>query len=201
MRCSSWVGTKLLLQLLIKSPLPRGRTKEASPTHILSSLSPSPISRPTSGSRNQSPRTSWHTQRQYSASSSASCRRLDTAFVRHTCRTTSHQHHNTVLVLDRIRKEGGGKDSQLFLEGSIVLPLSFIYQVITTTNGWHWVNFWVFFLLISLHYIIICQYYIPKWNRMILKNLEKNFFQRVPPLKIFQNFEKCLFSMLFQNML
>ena len=129
MRCSSWVGTKLLLQLLIKSPLPRGRTKEASPTHILSSLSPSPISRPTSGSRNQSPRTSWHTQRQYSASSSASCRRLDTAFVRHTCRTTSHQHHNTVLVLDRIRKEGGGKDSQLFLEGCIVLPLSFIYQV------------------------------------------------------------------------
>ena len=127
MRCSSWVGAKLLQQLLIKSPLPRGRTKEASPTHILSSLSPSPISRPTSGSRNQSPRTSWHTQRQYSASSSASCRRLDTAFVRHTCRTTSHQRNTTTL--DGIRKEGGGKDSQLFLEACIVLPLSFIYQV------------------------------------------------------------------------
>ena len=58
-------------------------------------------------------------------------------------------------------------------------------------------KFLFFFLLISLHYIIICQYYIPKWNRMILKNLEKNFFPRVPPLKIVQNFEKCQFSMHF----
>ena len=37
--------------------------------------------------------------------------------------------HTNTTTLDRIRKEGGGKDSQLFLEVCIVLPLSFIYQV------------------------------------------------------------------------
>ena len=87
------------------------------------------------------------------------------------------------------------------VRGSCEMPYSDRGEVGTTTITWHQVNLCSFSILIPLHCFIIGPYDMPKWNNRIFKNWKKKLFPRVPPLKFFQNCEKCLFSMHFQNML
>ena len=75
------------------------------------------------------------------------------------------------------------------------------YPLLTTTIAWHQVNMCYFSILLSFHWIMMSPYEIPRLNIWILKNWKNNFFPRVPPSKIFWNFENCQFSMHLQNML